>query len=154
VEGGADPVFVILGAHAREISVELEGMHTVTCLTNLDWKNGLASSLSVGLRKVLASTQCEAAMVTLADQPYVDSSALASLIAAFDDEHRLVASSYDGTIGVPALFAREFLDELALLDGDHGAGAWLRQHHDQVTTIPLEKAALDIDTPSDTALLG
>ena len=75
------------------------------------------------------------------------------LIAAFDESHRLVASSYDGVIGVPALFGREFLEELTTLTGDAGAGGWLRARPEIVTAVPLEKAALDIDTPGDTSLL-
>ena len=83
----------------------------------------------------------------------MDGAALASLIARFDEDNRLVASSYNGVIGVPALFGREFLEELATLTGDAGAGAWLRARSDSVTRVPMEKAALDIDIPSDSALL-
>ena len=130
----------------------VDGIPEVRCLSNPNWESGLASSLAVGMRAVLG-TRCEAALVTLADQPFVDAGALASLIAEFDNGHRLVASSYDGVIGVPALFGREFLEELTMLTGDSGAGAWLRARAESVTKVPLERAALDIDRPADTALL-
>ena len=131
----------------------LSGAGNVRCITNPEWKSGLASSLSCGLRAALDETDADGALVTLADQAFVDGAALAALIAAFDDDHRLVASSYDGVIGVPALFAREYLEELTTLTGDAGAGTWLRTREELVTRIPLEKAALDIDNPSDSALL-
>jgi len=52
------------------------------------------------------------------------------------------------------LFAREFFDELLRdVTGDAGAGHWLRTRADDVTAIPLEAAAFDIDTPSDAAIL-
>jgi molybdenum cofactor cytidylyltransferase len=114
----------------------------------------LSSSLAVGLGQVLQETDADGALVTLADQVFVDGAALASLIARFDGAHRLVASSYDGVIGVPALFGREYLDELTTLGGDAGAGSWLRARAAAVTAVPLEKAALDIDVPRDTALLN
>ncbi|MDQ6718441.1 MAG: NTP transferase domain-containing protein, partial [Gemmatimonadota bacterium] len=125
----------------------------IRCIRNADWKRGLASSLAVGMRAVLDDTDCGAALVLLADQAFVDGAALASIIARFDEDNRLVASSYDGVIGVPALFAREHLEDLTSLEGDAGAGAWLRGRTDSVTRVPLEKAALDIDNPSDQALL-
>jgi molybdenum cofactor cytidylyltransferase len=128
-------------------------MRNVQCIVNPDWEIGLSSSLAVGVRAARRDTECEAALATLADQAFVDGAALASLIAAFDDDHRIVASSYDGVIGVPALFAREYLEELTNLTGDAGAGAWLRARRDIVTAVPLEKAALDIDTLSDASLL-
>jgi molybdenum cofactor cytidylyltransferase len=150
---GASPVFVVLGAHARHIASTMENIPGAYTLENVDWSKGLASSLALGLRAVIDNRASEAALVTLADQAFVDGAALASLIAAFDEQHRLVASSYDGVIGVPALFAREYLEQLTSLTGDSGAGEWLRSRSEMVTTIPLEKAALDIDTPRDASLL-
>lgn len=151
-DAGANPVIVVLGASAKDVAAELIGISNVSCVTNPDWNTGLASSLAVGLRAVLREGDCEAALVTLVDQPLVDGAALASLVAAFDDDHRVVASFYDGVIGVPALFAREYLEELTTITGDSGAGAWLRARSNIVTGIPMQKAAVDIDTPNDPAL--
>jgi Uncharacterized MobA-related protein len=131
----------------------VQNLPGVCVLENVEWSSGLASSLALGARHVIENRESDAALVTLADQAFVDGAALALLIAAFDDKHRLVASSYDGVIGVPALFAREYLEDLTRLTGDSGAGGWLRARRDVVTAIPLQRAALDIDTPSDSALL-
>ena len=148
-DAGANPVIVVLGAAAKDVEAELADMRNVTFVTNPDWKTGLGSSLATGLHAVLREADCEGALVTLVDQPLVDGAALASLVAAFDDAHRVVASFYDGVIGVPALFAREFLEELTTITGDSGAGAWLRAHSSLATRIPIQKAAVDIDTPAD-----
>ncbi len=144
---------MILGADADAISETLRGMPSVRCVTNNDWRSGLSSSLALGLRWVLQETDAEGALVTLADQAFVDGAALASLLASFDESHRLIASSYDGVIGVPALFGREYLEELTTLSGDAGAGAWLRARSRTVTAVTLDKASLDIDTPLDASLL-
>lgn len=153
LDAGANPIFIVVGAAEKSVDAAVDGIPDVRCLSNPNWKSGLASSLAVGMRAVLGTTRCEAALVTLADQPFVDGEALASLIAEFDNGHRLVASLYDGVIGAPALFGREFLEELTKLTGDFGAGAWLRARAESVTKVPLERAALDIDSPADTALL-
>jgi len=149
VEAGADPVVVVLGANTDMIAPALEGLAPVRVVVNQEWNSGLASSLAVGIASVFADNGCEAVLVTLADQPLVDAAALRRLIAAFDAEHRIVASSYDDTIGVPAVFAREHAEELMRLRGDTGAGAWLRGRAGEVTRLPLGRAALDIDTAAD-----
>jgi molybdenum cofactor cytidylyltransferase len=149
VEAGADPVVVVLGANAEMIAPALSGLASVTTVTNQEWKTGMASSLATGLRALLEDAPCDGVLVTLADQPFVDAAALTRLVAAFGGERRIVASSYANTIGVPAIFAREHVDALMRLTGDAGAGSWLRSRSSEVTSVPLDAAALDIDTLSD-----
>jgi CTP:molybdopterin cytidylyltransferase MocA len=153
-DAGADPVVVVLGANWEMIAPALAGLASVTTVVNREWSKGLATSLTTGLSTVVALTPCDAVLVTLADQPFVDAQALRRLIAAFNGERRIVASVYDDTIGVPAVFAREHLDALMHLTGDTGAGSWLRSRPTEVTRIPLGVAALDIDTLSDAARLS
>jgi molybdenum cofactor cytidylyltransferase len=153
LEAGASRVVVVLGANAATIAPALVGLTSVAIVVNPDWKKGLASSLAVGMAAFLADDSCGAVLVTLADQPLVDSAALRRLVTAFDDDHRIVASAYDDTIGVPAVFGREHFDDLMRLTGDRGAGSWLRARQNEVTRVRLRSAALDIDEPSDLARL-
>ena len=125
----------------------------MTTVINPDWERGLASSLGLGVSAISAGTACDGVLVTLADQPFVDADALRRLVGAFDDEHRLIASAYGGTIGVPALFGQEHFEDLKHFTGDHGAGSWLRSRRNEVTAVPLHSASFDIDSPSDLARL-
>ena len=154
LDAGAIRVVVVLGARAGLIAPALAGLESVTLVVNPDWEEGLASSLVAGLSAFVADDACDGVLVTLADQLLVDAAALRGLVTAFDDERRIVASAYDGTIGVPAVFGREHFDDLMRLAGDHGAGSWLRARQSEVTCVPLYSAALDIDRPSDVARLG
>jgi CTP:molybdopterin cytidylyltransferase MocA len=151
VEAGASPVIVVLGSNAEMIAPALSGLLSVTTVVNGEWSTGLSSSLAAGLTALFKVAPCDAVLVTLADQPRVDSVALKRLIAAFGGERRIVASAYDQTMGVPAVFGREHVDALRALTGDAGAGAWLRSRPGEVTCVPLDAAAIDIDTPSDAA---
>ena len=150
---GALPVIVVLGADAEQISSAMSDLPAITIAFNAQWQTGLASSLSTGLR-ALEGSDIDAALVTLADQPLVDGPALERLMSAFGDDRRIVASAYQGTIGVPAIFGKEHIPDLLQLTGDKGAGAWLRQRPDELTLVPLSAAAVDIDTREDTARLG
>jgi CTP:molybdopterin cytidylyltransferase MocA len=57
-------------------------------------------------------------------------------------------------MGVPAILAREHVYELIRLTGDAGGGTWLRSRPSEVTSVPLDAAAVDIDTPSAVARLA
>jgi len=149
LDAGAQPVMVVLGADAPIVAPELSKLRHVRTVINTHWESGLASSLSTGLRALMEIAGCDAVLVTLADQPNVDAAALKKLIAAFDSEHRIVASAYSGTIGVPAIFGSEHVADLMRLTGDNGAGQWLRIHPDKVTTVALPEAEVDIDTEED-----
>jgi len=154
-DAGASVVIVVLGADAPSIAQALEGLPNVTTVSNDQWRDGLASSLATGIREALRlDAQCDGVLITTADQPLVDSDSLRRLLSALDSHTRLVAAEYSGTIGVPAAIGREHLDALLLLEGDAGAGRWLRGMGDAVHRIPLPEAALDIDTADDLALLA
>jgi CTP:molybdopterin cytidylyltransferase MocA len=149
LDAGARPVMVVLGADAPMIAPELAKLRHVRTVINTHWATGLASSLATGLRALMEISGCDAVLVTLADQPNVDAAALRKLIDAFDNEHRIVASAYAGTIGVPAIFGCEYVKNLMSLEGDTGAGKWLRGRPDEVTTVDVPEAEADIDTVED-----
>lgn len=147
---GVSEVIVVLGSNAGDIASAVDGIAQARTIVNEDWHTGLASSIKAGLDAV---NQTDGVLICLADQPLIDTTALTKLIDRFDDTHRVVASSYADTIGVPAVFGIEYADDLRALSGDHGAGQWLRGRMSDVTIVPLEGAAIDIDTPADAARL-
>lgn len=151
---GADPVIVVVGAHAGAVLAALSSLPAVRTVVNAEWRSGLASSLAAGLRAAAEDDACDGILVTLADQPLVDAAALRALVAAFHSGARIVASGYDGVPGVPALFGREHAPALMGLTGDAGAGPWLRNRRGDVTMVPLGHAGLDVDTPRDLARLA
>ena len=159
LDAGAAPVVAVLGADADAVRAALAGLPGVRTVVNAQWATGLASSLAAGIGAVLGDGAHDAeardgVLVLLADQPLVDADALRRLLQAFDAGHRVVASSYAGTLGVPAVFGREHLAALQAIGGDRGAGAWLRERRAEVTAVPMDAAALDVDTAADVARLA
>lgn len=151
---GAAPVLIVVGAESTRVRAALQGLAGVEVVENARWADGLASSLVVGLRALLDVATVDAVLVTLADQPHVGGSELASLVAQWSSARPIVAAAYAGIVGVPIVVARAYVDELSTLTGDRGAGAWLRAHGGLVTQAPLPAAAVDIDTPEDAARLS
>jgi molybdenum cofactor cytidylyltransferase len=140
-------VTVVLGAHASELTPLLR--HTsATVLINRHWEEGLASSLRLGVSHLPGST--EAVLVTLADQAAITAFDLRRLAGAWRRQpDSVIAASYDGHTGVPAVFPRHAFPLLLALRGDTGARPVLSQLADRVVRVPMSHAAIDIDTPED-----
>lgn len=144
-------VIVVLGARAEEIHDEIRDLPVKT-VTNYAWKDGISTSLKKGLTKLVAlDSKISAVVIMLSDQPFVTEKTIRSLI----DTHKstgkaIVASGYDGVVGVPALFDREVFDELLALEGDSGARVVIRKSDPgRIAKIDAPEAAFDVDTPAD-----
>lgn len=118
-------------------------------VVNQQWREGIASSIRRGVETLLeADPGIEGVLIVLADQPLVDEADLDQLVRKFSEGPRpIVASSFAGTVGPPAIFARTIFDELMALRGDHGAKRIISADPSRVISIPLPQAAVDVDTP-------
>jgi CTP:molybdopterin cytidylyltransferase MocA len=137
---------VVLGPRACEHRPLLAGL-ALRIVENPAAASGMASSLVASLD---AAGDCDAIVITVCDQPAVTAAHLRALVGVWRSTgSSIVASSYSGTRGVPALFAATHFPELRQLHGDRGAGPLLARHADSVHLIPLPGGELDIDTPAD-----
>jgi molybdenum cofactor cytidylyltransferase len=119
-----------------------------TVQINRHWQEGLASSLRLGISRLPSG--CEGVLVTLADQVAVTAFDLRRLVSAWRRQPEwLIAASYDGHTGVPAIFPAWCFSDLSSLRGDAGARAVLIRHADRCLRLPMPNAGIDIDTPED-----
>jgi molybdenum cofactor cytidylyltransferase len=149
-EAGCRPVIVVTGAHAELSRRELEGLDVREVLNPL-WETGMASSIRVGVEGLLGVVpDAVAAVLLLCDQPHVTAEVISGLVGA----HRatgstIVASTYGGNFGVPALFNRTLFDELARLEGAAGAKQVIQRHVAEAHFLPFPGGEVDVDTPDD-----
>jgi molybdenum cofactor cytidylyltransferase len=148
--GGCSPVTVVIGAERHRILAELTETKEIL-IENQTWQRGIGNSIRSGLRGLLqAYPNTEAIILLACDQPLVDASVVAGLSAKHVETKKpIVASSYAQTLGVPALFARKYFDELFVLDGDAGAKQVILNHRNDVTEYPFPDGAIDIDSEDD-----
>jgi molybdenum cofactor cytidylyltransferase len=141
-QAGCVPVVVVLGASAEMILAECSLDHA-TVVMNPEWREGMASSIRCGVRRVAG--ECDAALLMVCDQPAVTADHLRKLVDRCTDRciGGPVASSYGGRLGVPACFPASHFGELLLLHGDSGAKHLL----ESTPGIDLAGGELDIDTP-------
>lgn len=146
------PVTVVLGANRHAIAGELEGL-PVTLIDNPRFEEGMSSSLKSGLAGLfMTQRKLDGVLVLLTDQPHVSLGLLLHLTEAFQEGDKgIVACRYgaEGPLGVPALFATKYIDELLSLTGDKGARWILVKHRADVTEIPFEAGLVDLDSPLD-----
>ncbi len=144
VASRACEVVVVLGAHARECMGMLDGLGARTAI-NSDWREGIASSIRTGVQNL--SPGLDAAMILLCDQPRVTTRVMDALLLLQGSS--IIASSYGGSLGPPAIFPVEFFPELIALEGDQGAKKIFSSHPDELIAVPFPEGEIDIDTPAD-----
>jgi molybdenum cofactor cytidylyltransferase len=142
-------VAVVVGAEAAEIRAAESGLD-VTILENEAWSEGMASSIRVATAWASASEPAASGLlVAVVDQPLLDTAHVNALLAAFAGGG-VVASAYEGVVGVPAIFSASMFTSLAALRGDQGARQLLRDRED-VVAVPWPDGGVDIDTAIDLA---
>jgi molybdenum cofactor cytidylyltransferase len=137
------PVVVVLGAFAEEIRPKIPT--SARAVINDQWAAGMASSIQAGLSEI--ESQVDAVLLMVCDQPFVSEEDLAKIIERAPAG--IVAAEYEGTLGVPALFKREYFDRLRQLSGAEGAKKIILENQTRVARVPIPACAFDIDTTED-----
>ena len=150
-ESASDPIFVVLGAHAENISsaVDLSGALVVS---NLQWQQGISNSIHAGIAALEQhDPTAQAVMLLVCDQPKLSAQHLQSLFDAHarSDSPAIVASQYAGIAGIPAIFPASQFARLQALQGDTGARQLLRKPECPLITVPFAGGEVDIDNPED-----
>jgi len=142
-------VLVVLGANISEIEPTIKN-ESIQIIHNPDWELGMSSSISCGLTALLKTIpQLQSVVLMLCDQPFADTSIINQLIQASASKKYLVASSYNGTLGVPALFDKSHFEELLALQGNEGAKKLLLKYSNELHAVPFPLGMIDIDTIGD-----
>ncbi|PWH81787.1 hypothetical protein DIS18_14000 [Algibacter marinivivus] len=148
----AKKVYVVLGANYKMIKKEVSGKD-VSIIENLNWKEGLSSSIVSAINHIEDSKiKPDALIVMLADQPNVDSNYINKLISKHqNNQQKIIASAYGNMNGVPAIFPQKYFKKLLSLKGDKGAKILLNTNEvDVVSYTPTSTKTLnDIDSPED-----
>jgi CTP:molybdopterin cytidylyltransferase MocA len=154
-EAGAAPVITVLGAY-HELIREAVRLSNLTLVINSAWNQGISTSIQTGLAALLDSDpHTPGALVLACDQPRLSAEHLRAMLEVFCAQAALaiVASTYKGVLGIPAVFPREVFAELRALRGDKGARALLIQPPCPLVALPFPGGEIDIDLPADMAHL-
>lgn len=151
---GLDPVVVVTGHDHEAVMARLHDLG-VTVVNNTEHAKGTHTSVAAGIASV--PDECAAAVVVLADMPFVTPAMLREVVTRYDRSRPppsspppLVVSRYGGDVTAPPiLYDRALFGELATMDSRCGR-AVVRRHLDRAVLVdwPAE-AARDLDRPAD-----
>jgi molybdenum cofactor cytidylyltransferase len=141
-------IILVLGHAADDVqrAITTQGLKIVI---NPDYQQGMGTSLRSGLAAVTVDA---AALIVLADQPWVSSETLNRLIEGHQ-EHKpqIIIPIYQGFRGNPVLLDRSVFAEVQALKGDVGCRGIFGDHTDDILKLPVDDPGilLDIDSSDD-----
>jgi molybdenum cofactor cytidylyltransferase len=144
----ASSVIAVVGHASEKVEAELQGF-AFDIVRNQNLDLGFSHSLRLGLAAVPATAS--AAVILLADMPYVSAEIIDSLILGFEaaDPAPLAAMPvYRGARGNPVLLGRALFGQVETIRGDRGARFLLDKMRQGILEIPMDSQAIlfDIDT--------
>jgi molybdenum cofactor cytidylyltransferase len=139
---------ILVAGHERAAVTTAAGDLPQFLIVNDRYEEGIGGSIALAARAVWHTA--DALLLLFADQPLITAQHLRALIAEWGGADDVIAATaFSGTMGPPVLFPRSALAALGELSGDQGAKSLLQSPRFDVRTVPLEDAAIDIDTPAD-----
>jgi xanthine dehydrogenase YagT iron-sulfur-binding subunit len=125
----------------------------INILSNPRWPEGMASGIALGVA-TLKPLNLDTLIITGCDQPAVTTALFRRLIDTRRSTGKgMIASAYAGITGTPALFTRNYFDDLQSLTGHKGARSLLQTYSDDLAVIDFPEGAFDVDTETDAAKL-
>jgi molybdenum cofactor cytidylyltransferase len=145
LDAGLQPVVAVV-SNDPAFGDALAGL-TLTMVENAHPEDGVSSSIAIGLRALPKTTN--AALIGVADQPYLTVEAVEALVHAFSPG-RIVVPRFGDHRGNPPVFDRRFFAELMALQGDRGGQVVVNAHPEVVIEVSLAEAiGADVDRPED-----
>ncbi len=150
LNAGLHDVVVVLGANEAAHRAAL-GNSKVHITANQRWAAGMGSSIKAGVNYLLKTVDgLQAAIILVCDQPMLTKDTIESIILRFRNTNKpIIGCGYDGVAGVPALFARPYLEKLLQLSDDQGARRIMVQNPGDVAIVPFIGGEIDLDTRED-----
>ncbi len=149
IESQAHHTVVVAGAYPDVVHRTAE-KYPVDVTHNPNYSTGIASSIKAGLQYVKLNYSVDAVIISVSDQFYLRSINFNALMDKHEaNKEFIVASLYQGILGVPCLFPKNTFGLLESIDGDIGARKILNTHQDKLCFVPFANGWKDLDSPSD-----
>lgn len=148
LEAGLDPLLVVVGHESARIREALGGL-PCTFVPNGAWSRGQSTSVAAGAAAVPSSA--EAAVVLLADMPFVSPDAVRAVVARYRETGAPIVSCRYGEVAAPpTLYAPALLAELQGGEGEGRGREVVRRHRDRASWVERPAPELeDVDLPED-----
>ncbi|EON76459.1 CTP:molybdopterin cytidylyltransferase [Lunatimonas lonarensis] len=140
---------LVLGAFSETLQKNISPS-SFSLVTNDRWREGMGSSVGVGMACLLEKTTLDQVIVSVCDQPFLDAEQLTALLqCGLETDKGIVASTYGESFGVPVLFKKQYFPHLLALTGKGGAKQLIHKFNEDVTHVRFPLGHIDIDTEAD-----
>jgi len=146
---GVSEIVLVVG-HAAETILESINGKSLKVAVNSAYREGMGTSLRTGISALPA--EIEAALIVLADQPFVRPATLSLLMDQYrKSDAQIVIPMYKGFRGNPVLLDHSVFPEVMALRGDIGCRAVFGNHLEGIVKVPVEDVGilLDLDSKED-----
>lgn len=140
--------YLVLGANAADI-IPVVDLRDFQVLTNKEWVHGIASSINIAVHAAQSNPEIQHLLILLSDQPFVSTELIWELITVHERNKKITTCGYAGQRGVPAIFSKDYFEELMELHGDVGAKSIIKKHYEHTAVVDFELGTFDIDTEED-----
>ncbi|MFC2043941.1 molybdenum cofactor cytidylyltransferase [Chloroflexota bacterium] len=136
-------VVVVLGHEAQAVMAKVAN-RPVRIAVNSGYRAGIGTSIASGVS--LVSDRVEAVMLTLADQPFIDSQIINHIVDEYDSHNKgIVIPVYRGLRGHPVIFDIKYRTELFQLTGDIGGRMIIERYPEDVLEVDVGSESIYID---------
>jgi len=148
-----DPIVLIAGPYIETMRKLPHEFRQIEVLYNPNYATGMASSLKLGMEAMKG--RVDAAIIFLADQPFVPAEVVQTLIEEYKKTRkegiRIVRPAYEGIVGHPILFDAELFSAFDSIAGDQGGKPIIQAHQDRMKIVSFDHSmwGRDVDTPED-----
>lgn len=150
---GLRPVVVVIGHRAEEVREAVGaamGDEEIEFVENPRYREGVASSLSVGLGRLAVRSNVEAAAILLGDEPGVSPAVIRDVADAWCGGAPVARAVYRDRPGHPVIVDRSLFTILQGGEGDRGLSVVLGLRGLDFLPVHIDlEAPVDIDTPAD-----
>jgi molybdenum cofactor cytidylyltransferase len=147
---GVGQVIVVLGHLADRVRTVL-GDRPVQAVVNAAYRRGMLTSVKCGVQAI--STDHNAVLFALGDQPQIDSAVVGEVISAYrTGDAGIVIPRYNGKKGHPIIInLPRYREAIIDLPESVGLNALMQEHADDVRLVDVatEDIIHDIDVPED-----
>lgn len=148
LDSSVDSVVVVLGYEAERVRGFVFS-NRVRVVVNEKYREGMASSIRAGLA---VTGEVDAAMIVLADQPFVKTDTMDRILAVYRERRpKIVIPEFAGQRGNPVVVDRSLFPELLDLTGDVGARAVFGKYLGETAKVSVADrgVVVDLDSPEE-----
>ena len=147
-----DEIIIVLGHEKEILETIIEKNKKIKLVYNENFKNGMASSIKVGLNNI--SNKAEAFFICLGDMPDINQNIYNKLIKAKKNYNKklkpnfrreIIIPSYEGQDGHPILFSKFMKKKLMDIKGDCGAKKIIDLNKNKILNVPFDSEGITID---------